>query len=235
MLTDKRIQWIKSEGRGNLYSFLSAVFKDEIPLERVDALWESETRSSLETLLYCLPEERKGKIQSSLEQLEKYLSYNVPQEMQEAAQLELRKEFAFLFLTPHGVYPFESLYRGKKKLLMDKPWEEVRAFFRKIGIAKDKAEMHPEDHIAVELGFMATFAFLLSNAVQEEAPVEEREGLLAIQRAFLQDHLNRWVPDFSRDMEQKSRHGFYQAVAALTREFVQADLWMLEEAVFGNS
>lgn len=234
---EKKKKWVMSKGRGVLYSFFSSVFKDEVSLEHIDVFLSAENRLLLEELLNTLPEENRHRMEEQVKVIKSYQSSGISGEQREEINLGLRKEFAFLFLTPHGVYPFESIYRGKKKLLMDRPWEEVRGFYRSVGLEKDKSEMHPEDHIAVELGFMATFAFLTSSAGENESAEEGTEdlpGLLQVQQSFLQEHLLKWIPDFCNDMEQKSRNDFYRAVAALTREFVWADSAALEEVMIDH-
>lgn len=151
----------------------------------------------------------------------------------ETVNLNLRKEFAYLFLTPQGVHPYESIYVGKRSLLMDRPWEEVKGFYRSIGMEKDKKEIHPEDHIAVELGFMATFSFLSGRTLRgtevDEIDENELSFALRVQYDFLEQHLLKWVPGLCHDILEKTRHPFYRSIAELTRGFLDADYIMLRE------
>lgn len=158
--------------------------------------------------------------------------HSVPAGLREKETLELRKDFAFLFLTPHGVSPFESVYRGSQKLLMDKPWERVRGFYKKMGLEKDTEEIHPEDHAAVELGFLSTLAYLSSDRIlKQEIGAEELEAqriaLLRSQHAFLQNHAARWIPELCKDIAAKARHRYTRDFAFLTGELVHLDLELL--------
>jgi len=220
-----------------LYSFLSRVFRDEISREEATAFFKEDHLASLKSIIFLLPPEKSQPLWDCVSNLQGSLGGSFKGAEGESGSLDLRKEFAYLFLTPYGVYPYESIYLGKAKLLMDKPWEEVRAFYRSIGIEKDKTEMHPEDHIAVELGFMASFSYLSSDFLtyefegEEEIGDEEREFLLQVQHDFLEQHLLQWAPALCDDIMVKTRHPFYHGVAALTTRFLVCDLFMLKESL----
>lgn len=225
-------QWIQGKGRGILYSFLSQIFRDEVSWQKVSDFFQEENIKPLKSVITQLPPEKAQHLWECLNNLRESMGGAFKGKEEESGSLDLRREFAYLFLTPHGVYPFESIYLGKTKLLMDKPWEEVRAFYRSIGIEKDKKEMHPEDHIAVELGFMASFSYLsgdfLTYEGEEKIDEEEREFLIRVQHDFLEQHLLKWVPGLCDDIMVKTRHPFYHGVAALTKWFLECDLSMLE-------
>lgn len=229
---EKQARWFQEKGRGALYSFLSRVFKDEIRREEIFTFFQGESFFSLKSAVFHLPHQKAPLLWDRIIQVQESIEKGGIKEEAERESLDLRKEFAYLFLTPQGVYPFESIYRGKKKLLMDKPWEEVRDFYRRLGIEKDKTQMHPEDHIAVELGFMASFSYLSSDLWAAEAEVEveeeEKEFLLQVQHDFLEEHLIKWAPAFCRDLIDKTRHPFYAATAALADLFLKVDLDMLK-------
>jgi TorA maturation chaperone TorD len=218
-----------------LYSFLSQVFRDEVGWQKVSDFFQEENMTVLASIIAQLPPEKAQLLNQCLSNLRESAGRNFNGKEKEFGSLDLRKEFAYLFLTPQGVYPFESVYLGKKKLLMDKPWEEVRAFYRSIGIEKDKSEIHLEDHIAVELGFMASFSYLsgdfLSYEGEEKIDEEEKEFLIQVQHDFLEQHLLKWAPGLCDDIMAKTRHPFYHGVAALTRWFLACDLSMLEESL----
>ncbi len=223
--------WMDGESRGLFYSFLSAVFNDEVSVAKIADFLRPENSGQLEKSLELIPEDKSARLQEGIKELKQRWGGHLGDEEKE--NLDLRREFAYLFLTPHGVHPYESIYRGKKKLLMDKPWEEVRKFYRSIGIEKDKSQMHPEDHIAVELGFMATLAYMSGRFLLEEENTElveeERRDMLKAQYSFLEQHLSKWVPQLCNDIAEKARHPFYRSVAELTAEFVRADLSCLQD------
>ena len=212
--------WINSPARGHTYSFLSSCFRDEPNPEIISTFLKKR-----ETLITCLDEleqQDKKEIQKIIDSLQH--NWDNPNEEQ---ILQMRKEFAYLFLTRDGVKPFESVYRGKKKLLMDQPWEEVRNFYRKVGLEKSPEEDHPEDHAAVELGFMANFAFITEETLAEKEDISE---LVNIQSEFLQNHLSRWIPELCEDiLKKREKIQFYQLPSRLTQLFLELDHFFLNE------
>lgn len=231
IVSEKNQSWVQGSSRGILYSFLSAVFKDEISTGQVDEFL-GKNLTHLQEAFALLPEQKAAPLLDSLNKLAATWEKRCEENGQEGENLELRKEFAFLFLTPHGVNPFESIYRGKRKHLMDTPWEKVRDFYRQVGLEKDKQEKHPEDHVAVELGFMAGLAFLSGRALPELGPdevsAEEINGAINVQCDFLKQHLLQWVPRLGEDIAGKSRHPFYRSIGELVGHFLHADREMLE-------
>lgn len=230
--------WLESFSRSEIYSFLSAVYKDEVNLDYIEA--------SLSEKFWYEQGERAGRFcpevanayQAFLSDLNKW-SDSVSGEPDSVKEdLELRKEFAYLFLTPHGVKPYESIYRGKKNLLMDKPWEEVRNFYRWAGISKDNNEMHPEDHLSVELGFMAVFSYISGEEAadgkgekSDQPGSDELTLALEVQQKFLELHLAKWVPAFCSDMQKKARHIFYINIAGLTGSFIELDRLIINKHI----
>jgi len=70
---------------------------------------------------------------------------------------DLAVEYAGLFLNMRlvSVAPFESVYTSPEHLLMQEARDEVLSEYRREGLDKVKDFKEPEDHIALELGFMA--------------------------------------------------------------------------------
>lgn len=196
MTHNNELSWIRGQSRGKLYGFFSAFFSKEANLEKLDNFHKE-----------CLSQETK-----EMDKAEKD---------KEDEELKYRVEFAHLFLLPEGVRPYESVYRGKKKLLMDKPWEEVKNFYRKVGVVKDKKEHHPEDHISVELGFMSFNSHLTAESLEEERDISL---LVKLQVEFLEEHLLKWLPQLKDNILENKYAGIYRPLAKLVEEFVQADI-----------
>ncbi len=137
---------------------------------------------------------------------------------------ELNVDFARIFLGPgpSPAFPYESVYRSRSGLLMQGPFDEVRDSYRMAGINKNPELKEPEDHIAVELAFMAQ----LCN--QSEMAVKNHEGKEALiqfehQKEFLQNHLLSWAPSFCADIRRTAQTEFYQSLAVLL------EAWILSE------
>ena len=138
--------------------------------------------------------------------------------------LQLRREFALLFLSPRGgVHPYESVYRGTRRRLMDEPWLEVRRFYREAGIEKGQQELHPEDHVSVELGFMAYLCFAESHCRASDVSDTTLTDVTSTQYRFLDEHLIRWVPQLCRAIEAVPDTSYYHRVARFTSALIEED------------
>ncbi len=140
---------------------------------------------------------------------------------------ELAVDYVRAFIG-HGIdghaaaYPFESVYRSEKRLMMQGARDEVLALYRAEGVDKDASWKDAEDHVALELEFMKTLAERAAHALRagDEA---QAARLLGVQRAFLDDHLRMWLPTFTRDMGIFAKTDLYLGLANLTAGFLQVE------------
>jgi len=130
----------------------------------------------------------------------------------EEAETRLRQEYANLFLLPGGVKPYESVYRGSEPMLMQQPWVDVKRFYRRCGWHLDESAL-PEDHVSVELSFMA---HLLSDGEHDESS------------EFFHQHLNQWIPQLLRDIAENRYADFYQSVTDYGLAFLCAETEICE-------
>lgn len=138
-------------------------------------------------------------------------------------------------LTARHAFPYESVYTSDKGIMMQDAYVDVARAYREQALAKDPAFTEPEDHLAVELAFMATLAdracsFLSANSAEgdEAATVTVRQSL-----AFAQAHLLNWLDRFCGELALAAapdgEDGFYVALARFTERFVKGDAAVLEE------
>ncbi|MCC6345990.1 MAG: molecular chaperone TorD family protein [Nitrospirales bacterium] len=143
--------------------------------------------------------------------------------------LELHREFASLFLVgTHTIPCSESVYRSPERLVKQEPRERVMESYRDAGFAVSPHWREPEDHIAIELEFMAN----VSRVAYEAAERGDSEGLrrsLHCQKEFMEQHLAMWVPHFCALLAARAEDvGFYQAVSHLTAGFLEMDCDLLK-------
>ena len=72
----------------------------------------------------------------------------------------------------------------------------------------------PDDHIGLELDFMHK----LCEMTQEKAENADEAGLVEIlkgQKVFLDEHLLRWVSDWTKDVVESAETDFYKGMAQL--------------------
>lgn len=92
----------------------------------------------------------------------------------------------------------------------------LRQQYRQFGIA---AVPGGEDHVAVELEFMAYLCTREAAAWNARTPETARQ-LRRQQHNFLDDHLGRWLPDFCGQIDGRFGRSFYACFARL------CDSWM---------
>jgi len=88
----------------------------------------------------------------------------------------------------------------------------------------------PDDHLALELDFMASLSEMAEVAFNED----DNEQLLLIlsdQKAFLNEHLLVWVPQFVSGIVEATENELYKGSAQLLIEFIQTDLEVISEII----
>jgi TorA maturation chaperone TorD len=131
-----------------------------------------------------------------------------------AGLLELRKEHTRL-LTGSGdlpLSPWESVYFSEDRMLFDERTLEVRRWYRRFGLEPINVRREPDDHIGLELSFMAHLAQLGLEAL-ESGNQTYFEETIAAQRLFAQQHLFAWVPRWCRQMGEFAHSSFYRGLA----------------------
>lgn len=129
----------------------------------------------------------------------------------------LRADYTRLFIGPGKVLapPWESVYYSEERLIFQEQTLKVRAWYRRFGVESEKLHSEPDDHIALELAFLAHLAGLGLQALQNE---EEREfnGNLEAQHQFLKEHPLKWAPLWCEMVEEHAQTDFYKGLARLT-------------------
>lgn len=116
---------------------------------------------------------------------------------------ELVWEYRRLFTGPGHLPapPWGSVYTDRECVVFGEATVALRAWMRRVGVARTTDERTPEDHIGLMLALLAYLA-------------EERPELVD---EYLRDHLLTWAPHYLEALEAAAGHPFYQGLAALTR------------------
>lgn len=144
----------------------------------------------------------------------------------------LHWDYTRLFIGPDRLPapPWESAYLNDERLLFQKETLEVRKAYMKYELAPRELGREADDHLGLELDFM----FRLSSLAAERAEEDDAAGLTAVamdQAAFLDNHLLRWVPQFSHDVAASAGTGFYRGMARVLQGFLEVDRRALQEAL----
>jgi TorA maturation chaperone TorD len=116
--------------------------------------------------------------------------------------------------------PFESMHAG-----IPTEGDAIPSMvdaYRAAGFDRIDVPAVPQDHVAVELRFMALLA-AQETAARDRGDSERVRALLAHQQRFLDDHLLSWVPAWCGRIATESREPFFAAVAHVTAESLALD------------
>ena len=135
------------------------------------------------------------------------------------AQLDaLTWDFNRLFVGPGEMLapPWESVHRSRTKLTFQESTLQVRALYEAFGVQAPALHREPDDHLALELDFLAT---LSERAVEAVGGGDGKQlgRCLQTQRDFLQDHLLAWAPACLALVETHAETDYYRGAARLAR------------------
>ncbi len=137
---------------------------------------------------------------------------------------ELHADHQRLFLGPENLLacPYESVYLNPEHLTFGSETLEVRRWYGRYGLAAPAVGREPDDHIGLELAFVAHLCLQALEVVEAGEP-DGRYDDAALQVAvralaeFLGDHLLAWSEEFCDHVVAGARTDFYRGVGLLTR------------------
>jgi TorA maturation chaperone TorD len=101
-------------------------------------------------------------------------------------------------------------------LLFQRKTFQVRDWYARFGLTVPNLHREPDDHIGLELSFLAHLAELALRAIQAHEQERFQEALEA-QRRFLAEHVLTWGPGWCSRVEATSASEFYRGLALLAR------------------
>lgn len=123
----------------------------------------------------------------------------------------LAVDFAAIYLNAQtGASPHESFWIDEERLLMQKPMFEVRDRYFEQGMKVKNWRSRADDHIVNELNFLA-------NVIE----IKNDSNTLSIAARFLDEHLLRWIGQFSDRVASHSESDFYSGLALLTTAYCE--------------
>ncbi len=123
-----------------------------------------------------------------------------------------------LFVTPGEAFvrPWESVYRSADHLLFDRETLEVQREYRRYGMPVPHPDREPEDHLGLELLFVAHLCGLGLEALERER-LDALGRVVEAARRFVEDHLNRWAGECLGLVVERAETAFYRGAAHLAR------------------
>jgi TorA maturation chaperone TorD len=205
--------------RAATYTFLSSMYRQEIAADELAQLVHGLNRSGVE----------QGAAGEGYGVLQQFAGGVQEAQSLDAIVSALAAEYTRLFYVDHpdDVFLYESVYTSKDHLVMQEARDQVVRLYRQEGLDKEHSFREPEDHIALELEFMAHLCVKAAEALDKDP--EATRAYLEKQRDFLTDHLLVWVPKFSQDLARATRSDFYRGVALITQEHLALELETVDE------
>lgn len=217
--------------RANIYRLLAALYADKPSTSLVQCLKSGE-------LIAALAEFSDS--QESARQTELAVA-----ELDDGALLDrLAVEHTRLFIGPGPGYvaPFQSVYTDKwtidycglpdtgiaprtgavDGLMWGDSTVEASRKYLSVGLKLADNQLGAPDHIGLELSFMHHLCVGEGEAWATGSPSDARTWL-SRQKAFLDEHLLRWVDRFAGLVQQQAEHPFYSLMAGVTSKFVRSD------------
>lgn len=117
--------------------------------------------------------------------------------------------------------PWESVYFNEDRLIFQGQTLQVREWYRRFGLESEKLYKEPDDHIGLELSFLAHLAKQGLLALDEN-DVPKFERFLQAQRQFISEHLLKWISRWHELIKKHATTDFYCGIAYLTHGSVLA-------------
>lgn len=130
----------------------------------------------------------------------------------------LNSDYGRLFVGPARLLaaPWESVYMNKDQAVFQRETVSVKNWYARFGLALTSNVNEPADHAGLEFSFLASLAEL-TIAASEIRDGQEVKRLVDAQRAFVGQHLLKWVPRWADDVTAHARTDFYRGFGWLAR------------------
>ncbi|MBP3700816.1 MAG: molecular chaperone TorD family protein [Lachnospiraceae bacterium] len=218
------------QNRVHLYQVLHTVFSGEPNEELIHQLASDATSLAFE-ILSEEDDDVMAKISRFGKKLEGKLE-EIPAEGEPSFLEKIKSEYTKLLVGPGKLvaYPWESTYVGKETLLFQESTLRVRQFYRKYGYLPQNYPHVADDHISLELHFMAKLSERALQAFQQE-DMETMRYLLEGQQIFMKYHLLNWIPQYAENMKKSKTTYMYPQFALAADAFIKVDNQFIQEAV----
>ncbi|WP_084402840.1 TorD/DmsD family molecular chaperone [Paenibacillus antarcticus] len=209
--SEECVRW--KQGRGWVYQLLIDFLRNRPRLSLI-AQWQKHMAMREEVFLT-----KEG------QKLKDYLSNTMPEQLTKLCEVE-RAEYHRLF---EGVRPiFPSLCENDYRSMLSKNsvdyMLDIRNRYAQSGIVFNKLVLEQDDHISIELEYMAVLGERMSDDVCLRA---SQHALMDSQIQFLEQHVMQWVPSVAEALCKEARSPIYRSLGYILQEFLPYDIAML--------
>jgi TorA maturation chaperone TorD len=138
-------------------------------------------------------------------------------EFSEGSYKDLKADYTRLFVGVGKVLapPWESVYFSEDRMIFQKETLEVRNWYQRFGLELENLHKEPDDHIGLEMSFVAYLAELGIKLLDEQDE-EKYQFLNDAKRQFLSEHLLQWGPAWCALVKEHAKTDFYRGLGYLT-------------------
>jgi putative dimethyl sulfoxide reductase chaperone len=131
---------------------------------------------------------------------------------------ELRNEYTRLFIGLGTVLapPWESVFFSEKRLIFQEETLQVRSWYRQFGLEVEKINHEPDDHLGLELAFLAHLSGLAAEALQN-SDLEKYEEIQKAYLQFLIEHPLRWAEIWCEQVLAHAQTDFFRGLALIIK------------------
>lgn len=112
--------------------------------------------------------------------------------------------------------PWESVFFNEARQTFQEQTLQVRSWYRRFGLEPEKLYHEPDDHIGLEMVFLAHLADQALLAL-EEGNNEKFDSLMKARSQFLSEHLLKWVGEWCNLVIENANTRFYKGVGFVIR------------------
>jgi putative dimethyl sulfoxide reductase chaperone len=130
---------------------------------------------------------------------------------------DLKADYTHLFVGIGKVLapPWESVYFNEDRMIFQEQTLDVRNWYHRFGLELENIHKEPDDHIGLEMSFIAYLAEL-GGKLLEEKDDEKFVLLNDAKRQFLSDHLLLWGPAWCALIIEHAKTDYYRGLGHLT-------------------
>ena len=177
-------------------AWLESLIHDDVFAESPFGADQPEIRSGLELLRRWTADNRSG--------------------ISEAEMKALRQDQLHLLIGTDRVLapPWESVYFSERRLVFQEQTLQVRDWYSRFQLQAERLNQEPDDHIGLELLFVAQLATRALQAMDQDQ-AQSAEEYLQAESQFLKEHLLRWGPAWAKLVKKHAETDFYRGLGHL--------------------
>ncbi len=216
-----------TRARASFYGFVNLHFM-ELPDERFAAsLREAEFISALESLAQSHDVHRE--IARGVSLMGSYLTATgncPPRELSQQLGVDRTRLYRGVSPTYGPVPPYEALWIGKNRGSDVLP--EMAGIYQSSGFALQEGIQERLDYIGVQLSYMEQLA-TREIETREAGRKEEVRAVLTCEKAFLEDHLGKWIPSFVKSALERAQTDFYRGHLYMLQGFIEQEREVMDK------